>query len=183
MLNQETFEYGYRNGRQLKHFLVDVTAAGYDNLLCVLIIAFSSDKGGGDYIHSDDYATHMLTDGSRQLSFFFCYGNPRPPSALSSSDFDALYASITAFPEPIQASQAADIVWGWPSSSNTPPTSTMARHTKAGGSSTSNLGSSAAIGMRLSLSSRCGSMCRSRGAVEPGRELFRGINQKRISML
>lgn len=114
MQNNEVFEYGYRNGRQLKHFLVDVTAAGYENLLRVLTVAFSANRGGTEeYTHHDGYATHMLLDGSRQLTFFFCYDNPRPPSALSSSAFDALFESITAFPQPIQAPQAAALTWEW----------------------------------------------------------------------
>jgi hypothetical protein len=112
MPSDEIFEHGYRNGRLLKRFLVDVTAAGYDHLLRVLTVAFSDIVGHG-YTEDTGSATHMLIDGSRQITFFFAHGELRPPSSFSTTAFDALFDAIQAFPQPIRAQQAADLAWEW----------------------------------------------------------------------
>lgn len=56
MSQGEGFEYGYRNGRQLSRFLVDVTGAGDENLLRVLTVAFTDVVGvtyGPHFIYDD----------------------------------------------------------------------------------------------------------------------------------
>jgi hypothetical protein len=91
----EVFEYGYRHGRQVSHFLVDVTAYGRENLFRVLAVAFS------DSVSREKRATHFSADGSRQLTLF-----ARPPR----SD-QALAAE--PFPEPLFCQQASEFVWDW----------------------------------------------------------------------
>ena len=64
MSQDESFEYGYRNGRRLSHFRVDVTSAGGENLLRALTIAFT-DVIGVSYVPRLMAATHLLIEGSR----------------------------------------------------------------------------------------------------------------------
>jgi len=108
MSQNEVFEFGYRNGRQLSHFLVDVTSAGYDHLLNVMQVAFTNIAGDRYYAHA--MATHVLIEGSRQLTFFQAIGDLRRHWGPDSDDrFD----QITAFPAPIGVKQGADKVWDW----------------------------------------------------------------------
>ena len=95
MKSDETFEYGYRHGRQLSHFLVDVTSHGRDNLDRVLAIAFS------DTVQRMKNATHFHTDGDRQLTLFV--RSPKPGCATGAKPF----------PQPASQPQALDLVWGW----------------------------------------------------------------------
>lgn len=113
MSQDESFEYGYRNGRRLSHFRVDVTSAGDENLLHALTIAFT-DVIGIRYVPRLIAATHLLIEGSRQLTFFRIRGELRR-SLLSSVRFDepALFNQITALQEPIGPQQAAPLVQGW----------------------------------------------------------------------
>jgi hypothetical protein len=113
MSQGESFEYGYRNGRQLSYFLVDVTSAGDDNLLRVLTIVFT-DVVGVTYGPRFIAATHLLIEGSHQLTFFHIRGELRR-SLLSHSRFDepALFNQIAALPEPVGPQQAAPLVQDW----------------------------------------------------------------------
>jgi len=112
MSQDEVFEGGNRNGRVVQHFLVDVTSAGYDHLLRVLLVAFSDVVGFG-YNERRAFATHMLIDGSRRITFFRVHGGELRRWLLSPSRFDDHLDRITAFPEPIGAEPAAKIVWDW----------------------------------------------------------------------
>ena len=95
MKSDETFEYGYRHGRQLSHFLVDVTALGRDNLDRILAVAFS------DTVGRTKLATHFHADGHRQLTLFV-----RPPNP------DRVTGAIS-FPQSASQQQAAELVWHW----------------------------------------------------------------------
>ena len=95
MKPDETFEYGYRNGRQFSHFLVDVTAHGRDNLDRVLGVAFS------DIIAGEKRATHCRVDGHRQLTLF-----TRPPKSVEAT-------AAKPFPGPMSCPQVTDFVWWW----------------------------------------------------------------------
>jgi hypothetical protein len=106
MSEREVFEYGYRNGRQLNHFLVDVTSAGFDHLLSVMQVAFSSTSTAKDDGRSVE--THVLIEGSRQLTFFRAFGEMRPPPIS-----DGRFEQIIVLPAPIHAKEGADIVWDW----------------------------------------------------------------------
>ena len=108
MSQDEVFEFGYRNGRQLSHFLVDVTSTGYDHLLSVMQVAFS---GTVDVNYGDTRvkAAHVLIEGSHRLTFFRARGELRRAPPISDGRFD----QVTVFPAPIGAKQGADIVWDW----------------------------------------------------------------------
>jgi arylsulfatase len=56
---EQVFEFGYRRGRQVKHFLVNVTAAGRDHLERALAIAFTN-------YNRELQATHVAVDGGLQ---------------------------------------------------------------------------------------------------------------------
>lgn len=120
MSQGDTFEYGYRSGRQIKNFLVDVTAAGYDHLHRALAIAFS-DIVDGEGRQVIGRPSHILADGAHQLTFFRAHGWPRPPSALTRTDFDASFASIAALPPAASADQAAALAWEWLQGLTYPP--------------------------------------------------------------
>ena len=107
MSQNEVFEYGYRNGRQLSHFLVDVTSTGYDHLLSVMQVAFS-DIVGAKYGKTYPKATHVLIEGSHRLTFFQAIGELRR-QPISDGRFD----QVIVLPEPIGAKQGADMVWDW----------------------------------------------------------------------
>lgn len=113
MAQDELFDGGFRNGRRLAHVQIDVTGAGDENLLRVLQLAFT-DIVSVEYGPSFITATHLLIEGSRQLTFFHVRGELRR-SVLSRSRFDEpeLFSQITALPEPINPQQAALRVQDW----------------------------------------------------------------------
>ena len=109
----EVFDGGFRNGRRQEHFQVDVTSAGDDNLLRALMVAFT-DVVGVEYSPRFIAATHLLREGSRQLTFFHVRGElRRSPWGSSRFDEPELFNQITALPEPVGPQQAALIVRDW----------------------------------------------------------------------
>jgi hypothetical protein len=113
MSQSEVFDGGFRNGRRLAHFQIDVTGAGDENLLRVLTVAFT-DVVGVEYGPHFITATHLLIEGSRQLTLFHVRGELRR-SEFSRSRFDTpeLFGQIAALPEPIGPQQAALLVHDW----------------------------------------------------------------------
>jgi hypothetical protein len=91
----ETFEFGYRNGRQLSRFLVDVTAHGRENLARVLAVVLT------DIVSGELRVGHYHIDPNRQLTLFG--GPPRGDE----------FAGAVAFPKPATAEDAAAFVWDW----------------------------------------------------------------------
>jgi hypothetical protein len=98
MESNEVFEYGYRNGRQLSHFLVDVTGHGRDNLARALAIAFTTTVDSS----RPKRATHFRIDGTRQLTLF--------ASRLRSGD---LVNTAEPFSNPFTYEEALAFVWDW----------------------------------------------------------------------
>jgi hypothetical protein len=93
-----SFESGYRHGRQLEHFRLDVTAYGRENLARALGLAFSS------IVQGENQATHYaesVVNGRQRLTLFEC----RP--------WDTVPAEASAFPSPISSQQAMDFVCDW----------------------------------------------------------------------
>lgn len=95
MVPPEVFEFGYRNGRQLSHFLVDITAYGRENLARALGIACS------DIVVGEERATHFCFVGPRRLILFH-----RPPKLSP-------LLKIEAFPAPLGRDQCLAFVWDW----------------------------------------------------------------------
>lgn len=113
MAQGEVFDGGFRNGRRLSHFQLDVSGAGDENLLRTLMVAFTDVVGVG-YSPSFITATHLLVEGSRQLTFFRVRGELQR-SVLSRSRFDEpeLFNQITVLPAAIGPEQAALLVRDW----------------------------------------------------------------------
>jgi hypothetical protein len=97
--SNEVFEFGYRNGRQLSHFLVDVTAYDRENLARVMAVAFS------DIVSGKRNATHFALSGAKQLVLF-----SQPPSPRSDCN---LAEAAEEFPEPLNLEKAVAFVWEW----------------------------------------------------------------------
>lgn len=101
----------YQNGRLLKHFQLDVTASGREYLTHVLTIAFSDLPGFSieANVLRFDHATHVLTEGRQQMTFFRAFGDLRLPSSHTPEQL----AGTTAFPAPVRAKAAASMAWDW----------------------------------------------------------------------
>ena len=91
----EVFEFGYRHGRQMSFFLLDVTSYCRENLLHSLSIAFTNIVSG------ENEATHFHIEPDRQLTLF--RGTPRTDWAKTAEQF----------PEPVSLRPAEDFVWQW----------------------------------------------------------------------
>lgn len=113
MSQGEVFDGGFRNGRRLAHFQIDVTGAGDENLLRALMLAFT-DVVGVEYGPRFITATHRLIEGSRQLTLFQVRGELRR-FEFSRSRFDQpeLFSQIAALPEPLGPQQAALLMGEW----------------------------------------------------------------------
>ena len=98
MASDAVFEYGYRHGRQVSHFLIDVTAYGRDHLSHILAVAFSDIATGQT---GQKRATHFQVEEARQLTLF-----ARPPRSDRTS-------ATEPFPEPLTCQQAVEFVWDW----------------------------------------------------------------------
>jgi hypothetical protein len=94
MPTEQVFEFGYCRGRQVKHFLIDVTALGRAHLERALAIAFTN-------YHDELEATHVAVDGKRQL--IFLRGVPRTQPA----------GVVQELPLPMKWPQAAAFAWQW----------------------------------------------------------------------
>src|SRR5262245_36621305 len=95
MPSDDVFEFGYRHGRQVSHFLVDVTAYGRDNLSRVLAVAFS------DIVSGEKLATHFRVDGTLQLTLF-----TRP-------SWSTRELAAEPFPASLAWQAAVEFVWEW----------------------------------------------------------------------
>ncbi|HEY8503614.1 MAG TPA: hypothetical protein VIL46_03475 [Gemmataceae bacterium] len=95
MASDQVYEFGYRHGRQVSHFLVDVTAHGRDNLSRAPAVAFSATASG------EKRATHFRAEGARQLTLF-----ARPPWSTHAVDAEP-------FPDPLACAEALEFVWDW----------------------------------------------------------------------
>lgn len=96
-LGDPVFEHGYKNGRQLSHFLVDVTASGRDALGHALALAFAQTIGGGH-----KRATHIAEAG-RALIFF-----RRAPANLERRPW-----TVRELPAPLDLAGAVEAAWQW----------------------------------------------------------------------
>jgi hypothetical protein len=96
-LPERVYEYGYKNGRQLSHFLVEVTASGRAELAHVMAIAFSA-RGGRQR------ATHVAEAG-KALVFF-----DRTPGPHSLRDRPWV---VRALPAPLDLDGAVEMAWQW----------------------------------------------------------------------
>lgn len=113
MSQGEVFDGGFRNGRRLSHFQLDVSGAGDENLLRTLMVAFT-DVVDADYGPSFIMASHLLIEASRQLTFFRIRGELQR-SVFNRSRFNQpeLFSQITALPEAVGPQQAALLVRDW----------------------------------------------------------------------
>jgi hypothetical protein len=104
----EVFEFGYRHGRQVKHFLIDVLAHGYENLRRVLGVAFSDIVVGELELR----ATHFVADGERkQLTLLGGTPGLEPLSPTGAEAFSA----------PLTADEVARFAWDWLQKVKYPP--------------------------------------------------------------
>lgn len=95
---ERTYEYGYRNGRQLSHFLVDVTASGRDGLGYALAIAFRD-------IHGRVRQACHVAEAGKALVFF-----ARPPR---SGGLDGRAWQIRPIDPPLGLDAAVELAWDW----------------------------------------------------------------------
>jgi predicted TIM-barrel enzyme len=96
-LGDPVFEYGYKNGRQVSHFLVDVTASGRDALAHALALAFAQTIGGGRK------RAVQVAEAGRALIFFH-----RPPRHLQGRPW-----VMRDLPAPLELDGAVDAAWQW----------------------------------------------------------------------
>jgi hypothetical protein len=97
-LGERVYEFGYRNGRQVSHHLVDVTASGRDGLTHALAIAFCDLHGRARQV------THVAEAG--QALVFFA----RPPRA---GGLDGRPWQIRRFEPPLGLAEAVTLAWDW----------------------------------------------------------------------
>ncbi len=94
---ERVYEFGYRNGRQIKHHLVDVTAGGRDLLASAMAVGFRG-------IHGPQCATHVAEAG-KALVFFD--RAPRPDSLR-----DRAWV-VRPLPTPLDLDGAVEMAWQW----------------------------------------------------------------------
>lgn len=87
-------EYGYRNGRQLSHYLIDVTARGREALEHALAVVFT------DLVSGRLRATHYTINHQHGLVLMHCLHRSPPEEAV-------------AFAEPLERAEATEAVWQW----------------------------------------------------------------------
>ncbi|PCC68272.1 hypothetical protein SAMN02745121_05160 [Nannocystis exedens] len=92
---ERVYEYGYRNGRQMSHFLVDVTASGRDGLMHALAIAFRDLHGR---------VAHVAEAGEALVLF------ARPPRA---SGLDGRPWRLRQVDPPLGLAAAVALAWDW----------------------------------------------------------------------
>jgi hypothetical protein len=97
-LPERVYEFGYKNGRQLSHFLVDVTASGRAELGHAMAIAFSARSG------RSRRATHVAEAG-KALVFF-----NRAPGPHDLRDRPWV---VRALPTPLDLDGAVEMAWQW----------------------------------------------------------------------
>jgi predicted TIM-barrel enzyme len=96
-LGDPVFEHGYKNGRQVSHFLVDVTASGRDALAHALALAFAQTIGGG---HK---RALQVAEAGRALIFFH-----RAPKNLGGRPW-----TVRELPAPLELDGAVETAWHW----------------------------------------------------------------------
>jgi uncharacterized protein len=93
------YEYGYKNGRQIAHHLVDVTASGRDLLTHAMAIAFRG-RGGARVVR----ATHVAEAGKALVFLDRAPG----PHALRDRTW-----TVRALATPVDLDGAVELAWQW----------------------------------------------------------------------